>query len=81
METHSSILAWRIPWTEEADRLQAMGLQSGTRLRSCTQVSVSYSAGNRENKASLLLSGSPETFTHQFHLYSKLGNMAYIMLW
>ena len=21
METHSSILAWRIPWTEEPDRL------------------------------------------------------------
>ena len=25
--THSSILAWRVPWTEEADRLQSMGLQ------------------------------------------------------
>ena len=25
METHSSILAWRIPWTEETDRLQSMG--------------------------------------------------------
>jgi len=25
--THSSILAWRIPWTEEADWLQFMGLQ------------------------------------------------------
>ena len=24
METHSSILAWRIPWTEEPDRLQSM---------------------------------------------------------
>ena len=28
MATHSSILAWRIPWREEADRLQSMGLQS-----------------------------------------------------
>ena len=27
MATHSSILAWRIPWTEEPDRLQSMGLQ------------------------------------------------------
>ena len=27
MATHSSILAWRIPWTEEPDRLQYMGLQ------------------------------------------------------
>ena len=24
--THSSILAWRIPWTEEPDRLQSMGV-------------------------------------------------------
>ena len=27
MATHSSILAWRIPWTEESDGLQSMGLQ------------------------------------------------------
>ena len=27
MVTHSSILAWRIPWTEEPGRLQSMGLQ------------------------------------------------------
>jgi len=27
MATHSSILAWRIPWMEEADRLQSMGSQ------------------------------------------------------
>ena len=25
--THSSILAWRIPWTEDPDRLQSMGSQ------------------------------------------------------
>ena len=27
MATHSNILAWRIPWTEESDGLQAIGLQ------------------------------------------------------
>ena len=27
MATHSSILAWKIPWTEELIRLQSMGLQ------------------------------------------------------
>ena len=27
MATHSSILAWEIPWTEERGRLQSMGLQ------------------------------------------------------
>ena len=28
MATHSSILAWRIPWMEEPGGLQSMGLQS-----------------------------------------------------
>ena len=28
MATPSSILAWKIPWTEEADRLQSLGFQS-----------------------------------------------------
>ena len=27
MATHSSILAWRSPWTEEAGGLQTLGLQ------------------------------------------------------
>ena len=27
MATHSSILAWRIPWTEEPGALQSMGLR------------------------------------------------------
>ena len=27
MATHSSILAWRIPWTAEPSRLQSMGSQ------------------------------------------------------
>ena len=27
MATHSSILAWRIPWVEEPGRLQSMGSQ------------------------------------------------------
>ena len=32
VSTHSSILAWEIPWTEEPDGLQFMGSQSQTRL-------------------------------------------------
>ena len=27
METHSGMLAWRIPWTEEPGRLQSIGSQ------------------------------------------------------
>ena len=30
MATHSSLLTWRIPWTEEPGRLQSMGSESGT---------------------------------------------------
>ena len=33
METHSSILAWKIPWTGEPGGLQSMGSQSQTLLR------------------------------------------------
>ena len=33
MVTHSSILAWKIPWTEESDELQSMGSQSQTQLK------------------------------------------------
>ena len=32
MATHSSILAWKIPWAEEPGRLQSMGPQSQTQL-------------------------------------------------
>ena len=35
MATHSSILTWEIPWTEESGRLQSMGLRkSWTQLSS-----------------------------------------------
>ena len=33
MATHSSILVWRIPWTEEPGGLQFMGLQSQIQLK------------------------------------------------
>ena len=33
LATLSSILAWRIPWTEEPGGLQSMGSQSWTRLK------------------------------------------------
>ena len=36
MATHSSILAWRIPWTEEPGRLQSTGSQSQTGLSDFT---------------------------------------------
>ena len=39
LATHSSILVWRIPWTEEPGRLQSIGSQSLTQLK---QLSMQY---------------------------------------
>ena len=36
MATHSSTLAWKIPWMEEPGRLQSMGSLSRTQLRDFT---------------------------------------------
>ena len=37
MATHASILAWRIPWIEEPDRLQMMGSQSHSHTTEATE--------------------------------------------
>ena len=36
MATHSSTLAWKIPWMEEPARRQSMGLLNRTRLNNFT---------------------------------------------
>jgi len=36
MATHSSILAWRISWTEEPGRLQLIGSQNRTQVSNFT---------------------------------------------
>ena len=41
--THSSVLAWRIPWTEEPGGLQSMGSQRVTLYWACTLIFVSHS--------------------------------------
>ena len=44
MATHSSVLAWRIPWTEEPGGPQSIGLQSETQLsdlpHTCTYIYI-----------------------------------------
>ena len=44
MATHSSILAWRIPWTEEPGGLQSMGLQTQTQLNQFSMYACTYRA-------------------------------------
>ncbi|XFG11725.1 hypothetical protein AB1E19_015349 [Capra hircus] len=46
MATHSSALAWRIPWTEEPGQLQSMGSQRGRHNR-VTHTARLYNSGWR----------------------------------
>ena len=47
MATHSSILTWRIPWTEQRDGLQSMGLQRAVHdWATNTPTSMYYIHGN-----------------------------------
>ena len=52
MATHSSILAWRIPWTEEPGRLQSMGWQrvGHTEWLSLSQNRMVVASGWREGE-------------------------------
>ena len=45
MATHSSMLAWRIPWTEEPGRFASMGSQR-VRYHSAIKQQQQYSTGN-----------------------------------
>ena len=57
MATHSSILAWRIPWTEEPGGLQSMGSQRDTteQLSTHTEVNLSYIYSRKKNSHLTLL--------------------------
>ena len=53
MATHSSTLAWKIPWTEEPGRLQSMGLQRvrhdwATSLLGSFQMSQFFASGGQK---------------------------------
>ena len=51
MATHSSILAWRIPWTEESGGLQSGVAKSKTRSE---QLTLALSLGGRDRDGGLL---------------------------
>ena len=57
MATHSCILAWEIPWTEEPGGLQFMGSQSRTRLSNFTYYFFLNFPGGSEGKASACNAG------------------------
>ena len=49
--THSSILVWEIPWTEEPDGLQAMGLDTTETHTRCHDWSRLLCLGNSHVRA------------------------------
>ena len=59
MATHSSILAWKFPWTEEPGRLQYLGpAESGTRLSWLNTHTRAFKTLH------LWLSDSPKVYLH-----------------
>ena len=63
-ETHSSIFAWKNPWTEEPGGLQSMGSQSQIRLsaHTCTLLS------SVQSLSCVRLFATPWTAAHQAYL-------------
>ena len=50
MATHSSILPWRIPWTEEFGRLQSMGLKESDKTEQLTLFTIRINKGEVKNR-------------------------------
>ena len=55
MATHSSILAWRIPWTEEPGGLPSMGFSKSWTQKSKEKIAGPDWAGSEEELKSLLM--------------------------
>ena len=76
MVTHSNILAWRIPWTEEPGRLQSMGSQRVGQdwAHTCRKSKIEYwksefSSFQFSSFAQSCLSGTPWTAALQASLF------------
>ena len=79
MATHSSILAWRIPWTKEPGGLQSIGLHSVEHWSDWTCILISFITHISWNSiiyvqlCSFFILISFETVgTLNFHIYSRL---------
>ena len=53
MTTHSSILAWKIPWTEDSGGPQSMGLQRIGHNWACTKHNVHFICEKTEPQSNL----------------------------
>ena len=80
MATHSCILAWRIPWTEEPDRSWLIGLQSQTRLKWLSIQARNLHIVFLNLLDSLAPFGKHENLTHLFTIITKEGIKYFLSL-
>ena len=64
--THSTILAWRIPWTEEPGRLQSMGSQ---------ELDTTWQLNHHHIDDYLIIECKPECFPRIFSLSIQSGTV------
>ena len=76
MATHSSILAWRIPWTEEPGGLQLMGLQR-VRHDCATKQQTSACTCACESLSHVRLFATPWSVSHQAPLSMGFSRQGY----
>ena len=72
MVTHSSILAWRIPWTEEPSGLQSMGSQESDMTEATEHKTLFSSSSLSCHKGSVIciceaIDISPGNLDSSFH--------------
>ena len=73
MATHSSILAWRIPWTEETGRLQSMRSQKSRTQLTKQQQTRLEAPGEQRPRESHSLFYSEHLVQYLTHKYLKNG--------
>ena len=66
--THSSILAWRIPWTEEPGKLQSTGSYSQTLVKRLSMHTLKVSETKISHVSSLIFCISLPEFQVHLHL-------------
>ena len=75
MTTHSSILAWKIPWTEEPGRLPSTGSQKSDTTEATQHSMVTYSQNYRDcpPNVTLLSTESLEMLNVPFKITALVG--------
>ena len=73
---HSSILAWRIPWTEEPGRVQSTGLQRAERLSDFTHFthSLTQTSGGEGTTEDEMVGWHHRLNGHEFEQALRVGD-------